>query len=587
MGAYTDDDKDSDAALLDSLEGVVRADTKRMLARVADDDEIPVALLRRMALKAGATLDCFVKMDRKKHRAVELVDKHAIVRQLLRPKGAVRLAGAERLGRDSGKEGTRGKRRQSRKRVGGVTEGTMGAGPTAGQATLVYTLGKSLPNVLPEIINGVSEMVGIPLDASSKQMIVGVLTWLVMGVMTSSWAGGKGEGKNAEVDVDAKFRQTVRTYLELHPDLPNEESFKSTYGISTELSIPQRTIFREEKNRVQSRNILDKLTAADKELHKQKQEKLKKEAVKKTEKSIDGMLRYVMPAYKAMYKTMSNEATELQSPAQDMAQYYHDNRHYFKYSFYAALLTAAGALLYYLAPYFDDNEYEDDDRSTSDWDPETDPEVRLRHAHPFVQLAQRGAKTRAKLRKHFRKHPMFTLGFTTAALFTAYAYRTRTRNKQLAQLLLGLADAPADRVHLTSYAGESYADTGECLRRVDPALHEVFVKYDAPDAAHALAKVYYHVVRAQHKRQQAVFVSDRAVLNAHLIRTDGTFRDSLGEIARAIAYHWKASNLLSIGWTRAKRTLRLGRKRKTVRRRSRSRSRSGSASTRKKTRVAG
>ena len=72
MGAYTDDDKDSDAALLDSLEGVVRADTKRMLARVADDDEIPVALLRRMALKAGATLDCFVKMHRKKRRAVEL-----------------------------------------------------------------------------------------------------------------------------------------------------------------------------------------------------------------------------------------------------------------------------------------------------------------------------------------------------------------------------------------------------------------------------------------------------------------------------------------------------------------------------------
>ena len=253
------------------------------------------------------------------------------------------------------------------------------------------------------------------------------------------------------------------------------------------------------------------------------------------------------------------------------------------YALPAALLTAAGAILYYLAPYFDDDEYDDDDRSTSDWDPETDPEVRRAHAHPFVRLAQRGAKTRTKLRKHFRKHPIFTLGFTTAALFTAYAYRTHTRNKQLAQLLLGLADAPADRVHLTSYAGESCADTGECLRRVDPALHEVFVKYDAPDAAHALAKVYYHVVRVQHKRQQAVFVSDRAVLNAHLIRTDGTFRDSLGEIARAIAYHWKASNLLSIGWTRVKRSLRLGRKRKTVRRRSGSEE----ASTRKKMRVAG
>ena len=586
MGAYTDDDKDTDAALLDSLEGVVRADTKRMLARVADDDEIPVALLRRMALKAGATLDCFVKMHRKKRRAVELTDKHAIVRQLLRPKGAVRLAGAERLGRESGKEGIRGK---SRKRVGGApagVTGAAGAGPTAGQATVWVTLAAGLPTIVPLVV----KMSPVPLDPASEQLIIRGTIWLLAALLTSSWRSGRGEekgvGKHAEVDVDAKFRQTVRTYLELHPDSPNDEgSFKNTYGIST-LSILQRAIFLEEQNRVQGKKILAKLTKADKELHKQKQDKLKEEAVKKTETSIDGMLHYVMPAYKAVHKKMSKETNDLQSPAHDMAQYYHNNRPYFKYSFYAALLTAAGALLYYLAPSFDDDEYDDDDHSTSDWDPETDPEVRRAHAHPFVRLAQRGAKSRAKLRKHFRKHPMFTLGFTTAVLFTAYAYRTHTHNKQLAQLLLGLADAPADRVHLTSYAGESYADTGECLRRVDPALHEVFVTYDAPDAAHALAKVYYHVVRAQHKRQQAVFVSDRAVLNAHLIRTDGTFRDSLGEIARAIAYHWKATNLLSIGWTRAKRTLRLGRKRKTVRRRSGSAWASASA-TRKKKRVAG
>jgi hypothetical protein len=563
MGAYTDDDKDSDAALLDSLEGVVRADTKRMLARVADDDEVPVALLRRMALKAGATLDCFVKMHRKKRRAVELTDKHAIVRQLLRPKGAVRLAGAERLGRESGKEGTQ---KQSRKRVGGAlvgVTGAAGAGPTAGQATVWVTLAAGLPTIVPLVV----KMSPVPLDPASEQLIIRGTIWLLAALLTSSWRSGRGEEKGVGVtNTDVEIRNTIKAYLQTldEQDIQklNEYTVRQTLHITEARYDP---IIKEEitkaQNDIRDKQLKQKLKTRRVELQSEMRTKRFKEGIEKNK------VRKLQGA-----RDVNSVYTEIAAFATSRAA---------KYSFYAALLTAAGALLYYLAPYFDDDEYDDDDRSTSEWDPETDPEVRLRHAHPFVRLAQRGAKTRAKLRKHFHKHPMFTLGFTTAALFTAYAYRTHTRNKQLAQLLLGLADAPADRVHLTSYVGESYADTGECLRRVDPALHEVFVKYDAPDAAHALAKVYYHVVRAQHKRQQAVFVSDRAVLNAHLIRTDGTFRDSLGEIARAIAYHWKARNLLSIGWTRAKRTLRLGRKRKTVRRRSGSRS--TEATTHKKT----
>lgn len=192
MGAYTDDDKDSDAALLDSLEGVVRADTKRMLARVADDDEVPVALLRRMALKAGATLDCFVKMHRKKRRAVELTDKHAIVRQLLRPKGAVRLAGAERLGRESGKEGTQSK---SRKRVGGApagVTGAAGAGPTAGQATVWVTLAAGLPTIVPLVVKMSPVTVGPGVGAADyprDDLAAGGAA----DVVVAEWEGG-GEG---------------------------------------------------------------------------------------------------------------------------------------------------------------------------------------------------------------------------------------------------------------------------------------------------------------------------------------------------------------------------------------------------------
>lgn len=577
MGAYTDDDKDSDAALLDSLEGVVRADTKRMLARVADDDEVPVALLRRMALKAGATLDCFVKMHRKKRRAVELTDKHAIVRQLLRPKGAVRLAGAERLGRESGKKGTQNK---SRKRVGGApagVTGAAGAGPTAGQATVWVTLAAGLPTIVPLVV----KMSPVPLDPASEQLIIRGTIWLLAALLTSSWRSGRGEEKGVGEKGD-KIEMLIRRRVKRELAKSTDPGLYSDVSRNTELGewivglIENNTSEKEKYLRIRKEMVEEaKMNHALNETIKEER------SVESFDNSwlLKGLTGAIIKGKQVFSKSTSDNANKYET--------YKSHKRSLDfvatYALPAALLTAAGALLYYLAPYFDDDEYDDDDRSTSDWDPETDPEVRLRHAHPFVQLAQRGAKTRTKLRKHFHKHPMFTLGFTTAALFTAYAYRTHTRNKQLAQLLLGLADAPVDRVHLTSYAGESYADTGECLRRVDPALHEVFVKCDEPDAAHALAKVYYHVVRAQHKRQKAVFVSDRAVLNAHLIRTDGTFRDSLGEIARAIAYHWKASNLLSIGWTRAKRTLRLGRKRKTVRRRSGSEE----ASTRKKTRVAG
>ena len=574
MGAYTDDDKDSDAALLDSLEGVVRADTKRMLARVADDDEIPVALLRRMALKAGATLDCFVKMHRKKRRAVELTDKHAIVRQLLRPKGAVRLAGAERLGRESGKEGTQ---KQSRKRVGGApagVTGAAGAGPTAGQATVWVTLAAGLPTIVPLVV----KMSPVPLDPASEQLIIRGTIWLLAALLTSSWRSGRGEEKGVGTDgleneVQTSIRRRVKQLLKDDASEDKQVAREKATEFIDELSLA-------DDDKQKYTNIVDEMIKEAKKTHKAQQ--ILKDIHSRDRFDNSWLLTGLTGAILKGKRVFNSPSTTGTEPYVAYQSHKRTVDFVANYALPAALLTAAGAILYYLAPYFDDDEYDDDDRSTSDWDPETDPEVRLRHAHPFVRLAQRGAKTRTKLRKHFRKHPMFTLGFTTAALFTAYAYRTHTRNKQLAQLLLGLADAPADRVHLTSYAGESYADTGECLRRVDPALHEVFVKYDAPDAAHALAKVYYHVVRAQHKRQQAVFVSDRAVLNAHLIRTDGTFRDSLGEIARAIAYHWKATNLLSIGWTRAKRTLRLGRKRKTVRRRSGS----AEASTRKKKRVA-
>ena len=569
---YSDDDRERDAAMLDSLEGVVRADTKRILTRVANDDEVSVALLRLMALKAGATLDCFFKINRKKHRAVPLTDKHMIVQQLMRPKGMVRLAAAERMGRESLVSGKKTQRRvKTQKQAGGMFT-TPAASPTpstppasstpsssGGQNMLVSLFVEMiLPPMLKSV--GVDE-----LTPDMKNSITAALTAMVaMTVINRSTqqssvpAASLNTGKAAAASTGSDVEQVVSRYLETNSDKASKKHFES-YLVDT-LKLKKEDIHREEWSRINTLLSNHAWKKAFKEQHRTIQEEhiqkenLKKEAAHKAQ--VDKIKGWI-PQFSAG-KFLDDRLLSQQSTAAGISSFFNilpTQGQVLTYSFYTAIIAVVGAALYYLAneEYEDDDEYDDD----SNFDPETDPEVQRTHAHPFVQLAQRGKEMRSKLIAYFRKHPIFTLGFTTASLFTAYAYRKHTANKQIAQLLMGLAETSPDRVHLTSYSGETYADTDECLRSVDPALHEVFLRYDSRDTSHALAKVYYHVIHAQHKRQKAILVSDRAVLNAHLIRTDGELRDSVGEIARAIAYHWKASNLLSIGWTQAKRTFRM------------------------------
>ena len=580
---YSDDDRERDAAMLDSLEGVVRADTKRILTRVANDDEVSVALLRLMALKAGATLDCFFKINRKKHRAVPLTDKHMIVQQLMRPKGMVRLAAAERMGRESLVSGKKTQRRvKTQKQAGGMFT-TPAASPTPsstpstppasstpsssfGQNMLVTTFVEIiLPPMLKSV--GVDE-----LSPDMKNRITAVLTAIVaMTVMNSSTqqssapAASPNTGKAAAASTGSDVEQVVSRYLQMEEpsDKADGERLDNKADIDNFTKYWTDTLKRDRReiNHAQWRKINNLLSAhAWKEASKVQQETILEKEKKKQEDADEAQLDKI----KGWIPTFSlGTGIDTRLPSKDIiaagissfSKIFPNQGQVLTYSFYTAIIAVVGAILYYLAneEYDDDDEYDDD----SNFDPETDPEVQRTHAHPFVQLAQRGKEMRSKLIAYFRKHPIFTLGFTTASLFTAYAYRKHTANKQIAQLLMGLAETSPDRVHLTSYSGETYADTDECLRSVDPALHEVFLRYDSRDTSHALAKVYYHVIHAQHKRQKAILVSDRAVLNAHLIRTDGELRDSVGEIARAIAYHWKASNLLSIGWTQAKRTFRM------------------------------
>ena len=60
--------------------------------------------------------------------------------------------------------------------------------------------------------------------------------------------------------------------------------------------------------------------------------------------------------------------------------------------------------------------------------------------------------------------------------------------------------------------------------------------------------IYYYVCFEQNKRR--THYTSRAILNSHLIRSDGSVRDSVAEIAVAISSQWKKTNLLGIASSR-------------------------------------
>ena len=102
-----------------------------------------------------------------------------------------------------------------------------------------------------------------------------------------------------------------------------------------------------------------------------------------------------------------------------------------------------------------------------------------------------------------------------------------------------------DKVHDNLSPDEStYADTHKILKTSDVSLHKAFRLHTD------LNELYYQIISHQYKKRSA-FVN-RRVLNVHLIRTDGTIRDSPAEIAHAIKAHWKITNSIGLLNTRVR-----------------------------------
>ena len=178
-----------------------------------------------------------------------------------------------------------------------------------------------------------------------------------------------------------------------------------------------------------------------------------------------------------------------------------------------------------------------------------------------------------------KNNPLFTTSFCFAAaalLWQMYhQYARFGKNKQMAALL-SLFEPRQDAVDSDQC---TYRDTGEVLKHVDPDLHQTFKRYETTHIStrDPLEKVFYHVLTTQLRQQRTSMSVHREVMNEHLIRSDGTIRESVGEVARAVKHYAKVTNVVGRGWAYVKGLLGRGTHR------ARSSRRSSSSKTAKRT----
>ena len=218
------------------------------------------------------------------------------------------------------------------------------------------------------------------------------------------------------------------------------------------------------------------------------------------------------------------------------------------------------------------NDTSEDDNAAGNT-PLLPPPPATKRRAPWTPMTIRRAGVFAK------KNPLFTLSFCFAALAILWQmyhqYARYGKNKQMAALLSSFEPRP-DKVDSDRC---TYADTHDVLKHVDPDLHQMFERYEPTHTRDPLDKVFYHVVTTQLRQRRTSLSVHREVMNEHLIRSDGTIRESVGEVARAVKHYAKVTNVVGRSWAYVKGLLGKG----THRARSSRRSSSSSKTAKKRT----
>ena len=204
-----------------------------------------------------------------------------------------------------------------------------------------------------------------------------------------------------------------------------------------------------------------------------------------------------------------------------------------KIGFGVAAVIALVAFMYAM-PEEEEEEYsdEEDEEEQEDGDGNESKHKTLNDNNIVVHLKQRlhAFTKNLKLRYLF-----FSVPVMCATMYIFLRYQVLG---SFSAVLAGTA-GPKEDIILTRYITpdiKTYDDTQQCLRKTDPELHSSF------KSVSSLANAYFVVLKTQHQRSRSIW--NRSVLTSHLIRSDGTLRDTVAEIAIAIQKHYKMTNVI-------------------------------------------
>ena len=543
-----------------SVEGFFKTDSKRVMAQLAKDPTVSIERLRLMAMSVGATLDCFFVMKKKKKKNINPKDdpytphgkaqvfksKDDIIGQIFVRNQNVRIQVAHQK-YDANKhtktnkhtntnDNTKRKNTKRKMSSGGVLLQTGGSTAVAfASSTTTSSNSDFMGQIIKSLIKTVPPLLttmGVP-HAETIGTAIGTFTPLT-NALSGMYAASQTPGK--------RLLAAQTTYDRLLKEVDGNNN-KYDKDVKTALDA--------------AKAAWETVNGTNGKQHKGTDEWLESKITDFCSK-VTTLDSYVNNANYAFQRNGQGTAISVATLPLSLAVSAVTHLGMFNYmSLAVATVTALGGFFYY-SEHVEDMEERARQESYNAYIAEqqrqndayeqkiaADKEVeRLRleaeeHATLSYKIKNRIDMFKTYLRENTAT-ALCTLPIMLGGLYASYRYSA------LNQFSASIYSDPTHKVDAIQVKMnpelKTYADTKFCLKGIDRELHNMFKRHPTVE------RVYYDVIFYQHQRQHKYVT--RAILNSHLIRSDGSVRDSVAEIALAIRAHWKMSGLVGVAATR-------------------------------------
>jgi hypothetical protein len=560
----------------------VLSDTKKVLVSIVHDKNVSVEEFRLMATLAGATLDCFFRLDEERSEAIPFQTKEDIVKQLLYTDRKIRhikaKAGKHTTAQEqpvSSKQKQKQKQKQKHHRHGGqhpsfteilwdrrvqflrilldrsfpIVMTMLGVPPPAQGIirkildNMVESAGKTKSN--HEIIIGKQKQIEYLLkQIDQNKDLQSIQLNQVQNRMTNNTFLEYSKDNLGNATKVHRGADTHWSTIDKHAFADHVQSY--THNVIYDISKAEQNV-EEEKPNVQKKPDLPATSSKEpltkqEEYYELKLMKLKGPKVKETKKvvsvekkkkDLDNVIKFlkVVVAEKQAKKHHAhhsdsqekwlNNKVELIEKNVKNPLFYRSTKWIQENPVRSVAIVGALSCVAF-AQLLSMVEDEPDEYAYNET-----PTAQLHHENIIKQRAQRilqNVKTR---------HLITSVPVLLSVLFVIAKRHTLGK---LSDMLAGSFEPQKDKiVHYISTDMKTYEDTQQCLRTIDRTLHHKI------QSCKTAGEVYYVVCTEQFNRRKSKF--KRAVLNGHLLRKNGEIRDSVAEVAVAVQKIYKRTDV--------------------------------------------